>query len=388
MRAKTILFHFAGSDRGGTATAFMALASALEKSGYTVKVLLPYEEDLVKCAIDQRYIAGYAMKRRVKWRPLIRLLNLINWTTNWFFYFLLAPKIEHDIFVVYQGGGNSYWWRYTKKPRFAWFHGVVETTKATDLRGRYWEKIFRKNFAMFTNLFAITQQVSDTWTQRYLLLQKPLVIGNLIQIEDIIARAEEPQTEILPATRPQIICVARLSAEKGIDRLLTVAQRLREDGAEFDLWLVGDGDRRIACEAFITESRLSDCVHLLGMKENPYPYIKACDLLVCPSYEEGLGLVLWEALLLQKPVMATECGGTITALQEGRWGRLVENSADGIYKGLKSYLENPSVGQPQVAYSEIKIDLEHSNEETFVMLKKTLGDAESAFSLPPPPNCS
>ena len=366
-----ILFFIPGGERGGVATAFNALAAALEGQGAKVIAMLPYRTDYECSAVDKKYVKAFAMPRRVKSKILLRFLNLFNVLTGWRFYFRLIPKIEHDIFVVYQGQSFSHWRRYTRKPCFAWFHGVCPLRRMPGLRAWLWDVLHRRDYECFSKLFAITPEVATCWKKRYNFSEVPTVLSNLVDIDRIRilgnARQDVISTDMMVR---QLVFVARLAPEKGLLRLLQVIDRLvNEDGNNrFCLWIVGDGPQRCVCETFVSKHGLQNVVHFLGEKVNPYPYIKACDMLVCPSYEEGLGLVLWESLLLNRPVLATACGGTETALRHGEWGRLVDNTVEGLYHGLVDVLGAPERMFPRVTYRAITDELRAMNKETITYL--------------------
>ena len=80
---------------------------------------------------------------------------------------------------------------------------------------------------------------------------------------------------------------------------------------------------------------------MTGSQNNPYPYIKNADLLVCASYFEGYNLTVAEALILGVPVLSTDCTGPNEILDRGRYGMIVENSKEGLYRGLKELMDNP-----------------------------------------------
>ena len=84
-----------------------------------------------------------------------------------------------------------------------------------------------------------------------------------------------------------------------------------------------------------------DNVILWGMQENPYKFIKNADVFLCTSHYEGYGLVVAEALILEKPVISTNVSGPAEILNNGDYGMLVENSTEGIYKGMKAFLDKP-----------------------------------------------
>ena len=76
-------------------------------------------------------------------------------------------------------------------------------------------------------------------------------------------------------------------------------------------------------------------ITFLGLKENPYPYIKKCDLLVQSSRWEGKSVVLDEAKILGKPILATRYSTIEDQLLERKEGLIVEITPKAIAQGIK-----------------------------------------------------
>ena len=79
---------------------------------------------------------------------------------------------------------------------------------------------------------------------------------------------------------------------------------------------------------------MEDCVELLGTKSNPYPYIKNCDIFVQPSRYEGKSVVIDEAKILAKPIIATAYPTVKDQIQNDNEGIIVELNVNGIVNGI------------------------------------------------------
>ncbi|QDX81581.1 hypothetical protein B9N43_10165 [Denitratisoma sp. DHT3] len=102
-----------------------------------------------------------------------------------------------------------------------------------------------------------------------------------------------------------------------------VRARARECGApRFHLLLVGDGPERAALEAQARELKLEDAITFAGFQAAPLPWVAAMDILVLASAKEGLPRVILEAMLLSKPVIASDVVGSRELVQDGRTGLL------------------------------------------------------------------
>ena len=86
---------------------------------------------------------------------------------------------------------------------------------------------------------------------------------------------------------------------------------------------------------------MEDRVILLGKKDNPYPYMKACDLYVQPSRYEGKCVSVREAQLLGKPVVIARYATSASQLEEGVDGVIVPQDNAGCADAVAELLKNP-----------------------------------------------
>jgi glycosyltransferase involved in cell wall biosynthesis len=124
-----------------------------------------------------------------------------------------------------------------------------------------------------------------------------------------------------------VLCVGRMTREKGHDLLLDALGRLDAidpaTAASTRLWLVGDGPLREMLQQRCRETGWDDRVVFLGRLDTPAPLMRRCDLLIQPSRYEGLSNVLLEAFVLGLPVIATAVGGTPEMITDQENGCLV-----------------------------------------------------------------
>ena len=128
----------------------------------------------------------------------------------------------------------------------------------------------------------------------------------------------------MPAAR-RLLCIGRLSEEKGQLLLLQAAARLAAEGMQFELVLAGDGELRAEIEAAISRHKLDGRVRVTGWisGERVREEILAACALVLPSFSEGLPVVIMEAMALRRPVIATFVGGIPELVSPGEHGWLV-----------------------------------------------------------------
>lgn len=124
-------------------------------------------------------------------------------------------------------------------------------------------------------------------------------------------------------THQALVCVARLSEEKGHTYLFEAMQSLRQDGVNCKLYLVGTGPEQSRLEAQVAARGLTDHVRFLGWREDVLQLIAAADVVVHPSLQEALPSALIEALMLERPVVATDASGASDILGRNRYGVIV-----------------------------------------------------------------
>jgi glycosyltransferase involved in cell wall biosynthesis len=143
-----------------------------------------------------------------------------------------------------------------------------------------------------------------------------------------------------------VLTVARLTAQKDIATLLEALSLLRERGRAIRLIVVGDGPQRGSLESRAASLGLANDVEFRGTVAPQYlPAIyRSCDVFVLPSVGEGLGLVLVEALLCGKPVVATSGGGATDVVTDDETGLLVpQRSALALADAIERLCDNPAL---------------------------------------------
>jgi glycosyltransferase involved in cell wall biosynthesis len=115
----------------------------------------------------------------------------------------------------------------------------------------------------------------------------------------------------VPPDSTELLCVARLSPQKGLPLLVAACDRLRATGASFTVTIVGDGELRDELEAEIRRRRLEDRVILAGTctAAEIREHLHRARAFVLPSFAEGLPVVIMEAMALSRPVVATAVAG-------------------------------------------------------------------------------
>jgi glycosyltransferase involved in cell wall biosynthesis len=168
-----------------------------------------------------------------------------------------------------------------------------------------------------------------------------------------------------------VICVARLSPEKGHDGLLEVCAELFARGFPFKLDLVGDGPERERLLARVKELGLTTSVTFHGQltEEETLESIALADVLVLPSFMEGLPVVLMEAMSLGVPVVASRVAGVPELVEDETEGLLFRPSDwSELRLKLERLLTEPALRVQLARNARLKIEREFVIENAIAPL--------------------
>ncbi len=148
----------------------------------------------------------------------------------------------------------------------------------------------------------------------------------------------------VPKVKNQIICIARLEPEKGLDKLIEACAVLSKR-VDFKCIIVGDGSLRARLADLITKNSLTDKVMLLGYRTSDeiFSLLKQSSVMVLASRSEGIPVSLMEAMALRTPVIATRITGIPELVEDGVSGFLFE--VDDVYalvEKIEKILKNDS----------------------------------------------
>ena len=235
---------------------------------------------------------------------------------------------------LFTGYGDS-------KEKIQWIH--TDYSKK-DYLEKY-RNLFIKVFNSFDKFIAVSNPVKVNFNNIYGQKEKTIVINNLVDDKKIIDLSKKEKTN-LSDKKINLISVGRLHYDKGFHVLLNVFNRLNKESLLNDVHytLVGDGPEYDNLKNLIEEYKLEDKVSMVGNQPNPFTYVKASDMFILSSFHESFGNVMIEALILGVPVLATKVA-TIDEILDEKSGMKVENSEEGLYKGLKKILKDPKLIQ-------------------------------------------
>ncbi|KPE51567.1 glycosyltransferase [Chryseobacterium indologenes] len=190
-------------------------------------------------------------------------------------------------------------------------------------------------------------------------------IYNPIDRNDTLQKAHMPVDDMpfTDSSDPVFVSVGTVYPQKGYDRLLQVHKKLLDEGLKHNLLIIGDGYDLENIQAQLNALNLQKTAKMLGYRSNPYPYMEHSDFYIMSSRHEGYPTIIAEALILKKPISATDISGIKDLLQDGKLGIITQNSEEGIYEGMKKFLTDKELAEhykKEISTTELPFVLEKS----------------------------
>lgn len=142
----------------------------------------------------------------------------------------------------------------------------------------------------------------------------------------------------------QLVCVGRLCEQKGQLLLVKAVKILKDQGINFNLILVGDGEMRSPIEKLIREYNLENQIKITGWADSQQvqQYILESRGLILPSFAEGLPVVIMESLALARPVISTYVAGIPELVETDKSGWLIyAGCIESLTVAIKEILQMP-----------------------------------------------
>lgn len=220
------------------------------------------------------------------------------------------------------------------KKKIAWIHtdySYIDIDVESEL----------KMWSAYDNIISISDDVTKAFLKKFPSLENKITV-----IENILSKQFiDEQVGLINIddefdnSKLKLLSVGRFCEAKNFDNVPEIASIIKSKGIDFKWYIIGYGSDEDLIKSKIAEFGMYDTVIILGKKENPYPYIKACDIYVQPSRYEGKAVTVHEAQILNKPIIITDYPTAKSQLTNGFDGVIVsmdnQDCADGIAKVIQ-----------------------------------------------------
>lgn len=335
---KKILFFIPNLMHGGAEKVLVNLVNNLDKDKYDITLQTIFDVGVNKQYLNKDIHYKYVFKKIFRGSTTI--------------FKLFSPKLlykhlikdKYDVVISYLEGPTSRIISecpYNSK-KVSWIHIEMNDEEKFTLGFRNNEEA-RKCYSKFDEIVCVSNTVKQIFLETSNLKDVNIdVLYNTNETEQIVEKSKEVIDDVAFDKNTINICsVGKITGTKGYDRLARVHKKLIDEGLNHHIYILGIGEDEEKINKYIKENNLQDTYTLLGFRDNPYKYVSKCDLFVCSSLREGFSTAVTESLVVGTPVVSTLCSGAQELLgYNNEYGLVVENSEEGIYEGIKKFLED------------------------------------------------
>lgn len=249
-----------------------------------------------------------------------------------------APEGEYDLAVAYLEGGATYYVadRVRAKKKAAFVH--IDYVQAG-----YGKALDLDCYQRMDHIFTVSNEVREHFLEVYPSYEnKVSVFPNLVDQKRVCRLAEEGEGFSDAFHGVRILTVGRLTEQKRYDVAIDAMALLKKTSPVPVRWYVlGEGALREQLERQIQKLGLEKEFHLLGVKANPFPYYRGCDLYVHATGYEGKSIAIQEAQILGKPILATDCSGNREQIEPDVDGRLCRLDSQSVSDEILWMIAHP-----------------------------------------------
>ena len=253
---------------------------------------------------------------------------------------------EYDIAISYAQGIPTFYVadKIKARKKYAWVNVSYRLNNEDTL---FQEEYYNK----YDNIIAVSDSAKEIFLETFpQYFDKVKIIYDINDSKFITKMAEIGEKYDDNFLGVRILTVGRLANQKGYDIALEACKILKEKGINFRWYSLGIGPLKDEIEKYIVDNKLEDYFKLLGVKSNPYPYIRNCDIYVQTSKFEGFGLAIAEARMLNKPVVTTRFDAVYNQMVDRKNGLVVDMDAKGVSDGILELINNKELKNEIVDY--------------------------------------
>lgn len=330
---KKILFAAYSLDVGGIETALITLLKHLADK-YEITLMLEKKQGIFLEQVPENIEIITYEPSNIKVKLIRKIVNFIKQLK---FKRKYKNKFDFSICYATYSFPCSFVARTTSKKSALWVHNNYMNFYNDDI-GAYRSFFKELKAEQFQKIIFVSDYDKKVFVAQFPECSKKAILcNNLIDYNSILEKSTEKVRDFKKLNNVTFINIGRHNEkQKKISRIINATRKLNKEGYKFRVLLVGKGNETKQYQNMAKDLKN---IEFLGLKKNPYPYLKNSDCLLLSSQFEGYPVVFVEAQILGKPIVTTDVSDSKKDI-DGKYGIVVENSEEGIYQGMKKFLDN------------------------------------------------
>lgn len=359
MMKKKILFIISNLQTGGVSKAMTSLLNVIDRERYDVSLmavsasgpfmeLLPKDLRIITNPVWTDVTSGFkgTLDLIKKGQILLASGTLLRFLSSRLSKSLsgilmakMMPPVseEFDTIVDFNGQQQCYYMvdKLKARKKVTFFHSDYS-------KWPYYYSADKKYYPKVDRIFTISEECVLS-LQKYFPEQKSKIalMQNISSAKLIDEMSKQPCGDF--AEGLAFVTIGHVIKSKGFDLAVEAAKILKERDVKFHWYFIGAVFDKDFTQSLINKNRVGDCIELMGIKVNPYPYMSQADLIVHPSRFEGKSIALDEAKLLCKPIVVTNFSTVRDQFTDRHDASICEMKPESIADAIQELLENESL---------------------------------------------
>ena len=301
MRKKRILISSYNLEMGGIEKSLINLLKNFNLNKYDVTLILEEKKGM--------FLSDIPKNIKIKEYKVSKIKNVfIRKTINLFkrLKFILFNYKRYNASICYAtySGPCGFVARVASKNKILYVHSNYYQLYNEDKNKT---KTFFDNLKInkYNHIIFVSNESKKDLCKIYPIIKdKSITVNNIVDYEKIL-KLSEKKVNVKRTTKKIFLFVGRLDeSSKRLTLLLDVAKKCKIEKIKALFWIIGNGSDEKLYKEIVKNENLDNII-FLGVKKNPYPYMKACDYLILTSKYEGFPVVYNEAIILNKPIITT-----------------------------------------------------------------------------------
>lgn len=385
LKKKVLIIHY-NMELGGVETSLLGLLNQFDYDKFDVDLFLLSHEGVLLSLINKKTnilpeIKEYKaltesivdnFKQKEFGIAIVRLFakmvskitkSNLRFSHNYKQYFHklslpFLPKIDgnYDLAISFNDPHFIIGKKVNATVKMSWFH--------TDASGiDFCDNIEKEMWSLSDYVVNVSEECKNAFDKKHSYLSNQSIV-----IENILSKGFiDNQADLIDVSNEmdistvKLLSVGRFSEAKNFDEVPQIASIIKSKGIDFKWYIIGYGSEEDLIRSKISEFGMEDTVVILGKKDNPYPYIKACDIYLQPSRYEGKCVAVREAQILNKPVIITNYPTANSQLKDGYDGVIVPMDNEGCAQGIVDVIKNKEL-QRKLIENTKTVDYTNSSE--------------------------
>lgn len=357
---KKILFIISSMRTGGVTKSLTTLMNVIDKERYDVSLMISSPKgELMELLPSNLHIITNPIWENLldresgiwglfkSFHPILAFGHLIRLFISLFSKSMAAEMIarlmppikeKFDVAVDYNGQHQLYYMvnKINADKKVTFFHSDYE-------KWPFYYKSDKKYFPKVNYVFTISEKCVQSIQRLF-----PDVAYKTRMMENISSQSyiEKLSLDYIPEKEINgisLITIGRVCENKGILWAIEAARILKDKNIDFTWYFIGPVDKPIEYYSYIDSYKVSEQIKFLGVRINPYPYIRKSDIVVHPSKFEGRSIALDEAKLLCKPIVVTNFSTVSDQFIDRVNASICEMNAQSIADSIEELIKNQNL---------------------------------------------